>query len=49
MAQQSKETQQRYDKLEQDGHRFSIQIDSVPKQNNEKTEDVFKTCKNALL
>ena len=49
MAQQSKETQQHYDKLEQDGHRFSIQIDSVPKQNNEKTEDVFKTCKNAPL
>ena len=49
MAKQSKETQKRYDKLEQDGHRFSIQIDSVPKQNNQKTEDVFKTCKNTPL
>ena len=49
MAKQSKETQQRYEKLEQDGHRFSTQIDSVPKQNNQKTEDVFKTCKNTPL
>ena len=49
MAKQSKETQQRYEKLEQDGHRFSTQIDSVPKQNNQKTEDVFKACKNTPL
>ena len=36
LAQQNKETQQRYDELEQQGHRLCLRIDSVPKQNNEK-------------
>ena len=42
LAQQNKETQQRYDELEQYGRRLCLRIDSVPKQNNEKVEDVFK-------
>ena len=42
LAQQNKETQQRYDELEQYSRRLCLRIDSVPKQNNEKAEDVFK-------
>ena len=45
LAQQNKETQQRYDELKQCGHRFCLRIDSVPKQNNEKAEDVFQFVK----
>ena len=45
LAQQNKETQQRYDELEQYGRRLCLRIDSVPKQNNEKAEDVFKFSK----
>ena len=45
MAQQNKETQQHYDELEQYGSRLCIRIDSVPKQNNQKTEDAIKFLK----
>ena len=44
-AQQNKETQLRYDELEQYGWRLCLRIDSVPKQNNEKAENVFKFVK----
>ena len=42
LAQQNKETQQCYDKMEQYGPRLCLRLDSVRKQNNEKAEDVFK-------
>ena len=45
LAQQNKETQQRYDELEQYGPRLCLRIDRVSKQNNEKVEDVFKCVK----
>ena len=45
LAQQNKETQQRYDELEQYGRRLCLRIDSVSKQINEKVEDVFKFVK----
>ena len=48
LAQQGKETQQRYDELEQYGHRLCLRIDSVPKQNNENAEDVFKFVKGLI-
>ena len=48
LAQQNKETQQRYDELEHCGCRLCLIIDSVPKQNNEKAEDVFKLV-NGLI
>ena len=48
MAQQNKETQQHYDELEQCGRRLCLRIDSVPKQNNEKAEDVFKFVKELI-
>ena len=48
LAQQNKETQQRYDELEQYGRRLCLRIDSVPKQNNEKGEDVFKFVKGLI-
>ena len=48
LAQQNKETQQRYDELEQYGRRLCLRIDSVPKQNNEKAEDVFKFVKGLI-
>ena len=48
LAQQNKETQQRYDELEQYGRRLCLRIDSVPKQNNEKAEDVFKFVKDLI-
>ena len=48
LAQQNKETQQRYDELEQYGRRLCLRIDSVPKQNNEKAEDAFKFVKGLI-
>ena len=48
LAQQNKEAQQRYDELEQYGRRLCLRIDSVPKQNNEKAEDVFKFVKGLI-
>ena len=48
LAQQNKETQQRYNELEQYGHRFCLRTDNVPKQNNEKAEDVFKFVKGLI-
>ena len=48
LAQQNKETQQRYDELEQYGHKLYLRIDSIPKQNNEKAEDVFKFVKGLI-
>ena len=48
LAQQNKETQQRYDELEQYGRILCVRIDSVPKQNNEETEDVFKFVKDLI-
>ena len=42
LAQQNEETQQYYDDLEQYGRRLCLRIDSVPKQNNQKAEDVVK-------
>ena len=48
LIQQNKETRQRYDELEQYGRRLCLRIDSVPKQNNEKAEDVFKFVKGLI-
>ena len=48
LAQQNKETQQRYDELEQCDRRLCFRIDSVPKQNNEKAKDVFKFVKGLI-
>ena len=48
LAQQNKETQQGDDELEQYGRRLCLRIDSVPKQNNEKAEDVFKFVKDLI-
>ena len=48
LAQQNKETQQCYDELEQYSHRLCLRIDSVPKQNSEKAEDVFKFVKSLI-
>ena len=48
MAQQIKETQQRYDELEQYGCRLYLRIDSVSKQNNKKAEGVFKCVKDLI-
>ena len=48
LAQQNKETQQRYDELEQYGRRLWLTIDSALKQNNKKAEDVFKSAKDLL-
>ena len=48
LGQQNKETQQRYDELKQYGRRLCIRIDSVPKQNNEKAEDVLKFAKGLI-
>ena len=42
LAQQNEETQQYYDDLEQYGRRLCLRIDSIPKQNNQKAEDVVK-------
>ena len=47
LAQQNKETKQCYDELEQ-CRRLCLRIDSVPKQNNEKAEDVFKFVKGLI-
>ena len=46
--QQNKETQKSYVELEQYGYRLCIRIDSVPKQNNERAEDVFKFVKGLI-
>ena len=48
LAQRNKETQQRYDELEQYGRRFCLRIDSISKQNNKKAEDVFKFVKDLI-
>ena len=48
LAQQNKKTQQRHDELEQYGRRFCLRIDSIPKQNNKKAEDVFKFVKDLI-
>ena len=48
LAQQKKETQQCYDELEQYSCRLCVRIDNVPKQNNEKAEDVFKFVKGLI-
>ena len=48
LAQQNKKTQQRYDELEQYDRRFCLRIDSIPKQNNKKAEDVFKFVKDLI-
>ena len=48
LAQQNKETQQRYVELEQYGRRLWLTIDSALKQNNKKAEDVFKSAKDLL-
>ena len=37
-----------YDELEQYGRRLCLRIDSVPKQNNDKAEDVFKFVKGVI-
>ena len=42
LAQQNKENKQRYDELEQYGRRLCLRIYSLPKQSNEKAENVFK-------
>ena len=47
-AQQDKETQQHYYELEQYGRRYSLWIDSVPRQNNKKAGDVFKFVKGLI-
>ena len=48
LALQNKETQQPYDELEQYVHILCFRIDSAPKQNNEKVEDVFKFVKGFI-
>ena len=48
LAQQIKETQQRYDELEQYGCRLYLRIGSVSKQNNKKAEGVFKCVKDLI-
>ena len=48
MAQKNKESQQCYDKLEQYSRRLRLRIDSFPKHNNEKAEDVFKFVKDLV-
>ena len=48
LAQQIKETQQRYDELEQYGCRLYLRIDSVSKQNNKKAGGVFKCVKDLI-
>ena len=47
LAQQNKKTHQP-SKLEQYGRRLCLRIGSVPKQNNEKVEDVFKFVKGSI-
>ena len=47
-TQQNKETQQHYYELEQYGRRYSLWIDSVPRQNNKKAGDVFKFVKGLI-
>ena len=48
LAQQKKETHQRYYELEQCGRKLCLRIDRVPKQNNEKAENVFKFVKGLI-
>ena len=48
LAQQKTETQQCYDELGQYSRRLCRRIDGVPKQNNEKAEDVFKSVKGLI-
>ena len=47
-AQQSKENQYCYDELEKYNRRLRPRIDIVPKQHNEKAEDVFKFVKDLV-
>ena len=48
LTQQNKEIQHRYDGLEQYGCRLCLRIDSIPKQDNEKSDDVFKFVKGQI-
>ena len=48
LTQQNKEIQHRYDRLEQYGRRLCLRIDSIPKQDNEKPDDVFKFVKGQI-
>ena len=48
MAQKNKESQQCNNELEQYSRRLRLRIDSFPKQNNEKAEDVFKFVKGLV-
>ena len=48
LTQQNKEIQHRYDRLEQYGRRLCLRIDSIPKQDNEKPDDVFKFVKDQI-
>ena len=45
---QTRNSQQPYDELEQYVHILCFRIDSAPKQNNEKVEDVFKFVKGFI-
>ena len=48
LRKQNRETQQHYDELEQYSRRVCLGADSVPKQNNEKVEDVLKFFKGQI-
>ena len=48
LTQENKEIQHRYDGLEQYGCRLCLRIDSIPKQDNEKSDDVFKFVKGQI-
>ena len=48
LGKQNKETQQQYDELEKYSRRVCLRADSVPKQNNEKDEDVLKFVKGQI-
>ena len=48
LSQQNKETQQRYDVLEQYGSRLCLRIHSVPKGNNEKAKDGLNYVKGLI-
>ena len=48
LGKQNKETQQHYDELEKYSRRVCLRADSIPKQNNEKAEDVLKFVKGQI-
>ena len=48
LGKQNKETQQHYDELEKYSRRVCLRADSIPKQNNEKAEDVLKFVKDQI-